>query len=118
MAHILIVGSKKPGLQAEALAFFSISLSHHLHIELEWIPKQHNETTDYLSRILPTTMIGAASPVLRTFRDLNSQWGPHTIERFATYYNTQLPHFNSWVWNFGSDGVDSFTSNWSNQTVQ
>ena len=63
VAHILIVGSKKPGLQAEALAFFSISLSHHLHIELEWIPRQHNETTDYLSRVLPTTMIGA-SPML------------------------------------------------------
>ena len=34
-ARILLVGSKKPDLQEEALAIFSISLSHHLYIEPE-----------------------------------------------------------------------------------
>ena len=35
VVRILSVGSRKPDLQAEALAVFSISLSHHLHIEPE-----------------------------------------------------------------------------------
>jgi len=34
-----------------------------------------------------------------------------TIDRFASYYNTQLPRFNSRFWNPSSEGVDAFTSN-------
>jgi len=45
VVHILMVGSRKPDLQAEALTiFFSISLAHHLHIEPEWVPRKNNET--------------------------------------------------------------------------
>ena len=49
VVRILMMGSKKPDLQAEALA---VSLSHHVHIEPEWIPRKNNETADYLSRII------------------------------------------------------------------
>ena len=48
-----------------------------------------------------------------TFRELHALWGPHTIDRFASYYNTQLPRFNSRFWNPGSEGVDAFTCDWS-----
>ena len=112
VARILMVGSKKPDLQAEALAIFSISLSHHLHIEPEWIPRWDNETADYLSRII--TDYDDWSISCSTFRDLDFLWGPHNINRFASYYNTQLPHFNSRFWSPGSEGANAFTSNWVN----
>ena len=47
------------------------------------------------------------------FQQLDHKWGPHTIDRFASHYNTQLPHFNSRFWNPGTEGVDVFTCDWS-----
>ena len=55
-------------------------------------------------------MIGAFFQSI--FRDLDTQWGPHTVDRFASYYNTQFPQFNSQFWNPGSEAVDAFNSNW------
>ena len=47
------------------------------------------------------------------FKQLDSRWGPHTIDRFASHYNAQLPRFNSCFWNPGTEGVDAFTCDWS-----
>ena len=77
-----MVGSKKPDLQAEALAIIAVSLSHHVHIELEWILRKNNETADYLSCIIDYDDWSS---------QIDVQWGPHTIDRFTSYYNTQLP---------------------------
>ena len=41
--------------------------------------------------------------------------GPHTIDRFASYYNSQLPRFNSRFGNPGTEAVDAFTTNWSGE---
>ena len=109
VVRILMVDSRKPELQAKALAVFSISLSHHLHKEPEWVPRKNNETADYLSRIVDYDDWSLSRS---TFRDLDRQWGPHTVDRFASYYNTQLPRFNSRFWNPGSEAVDAFTCNW------
>ena len=110
VVRILQVGSRKPDLQAEALAIFSISLSRHIHIEPEWIPRKDNELADYLSRIVDCDDWSLSRA---TFRELDEVWGPHTIDRFASHYNTQLPRFNSRFWNPGSEAVDAFTTNWS-----
>jgi len=56
-------------------------------------------------------MIGACSP--GTFQELDAQWGPHTVDRFASYYNKQLSRFNSRFWNPGSESVDAFTCDWA-----
>ena len=42
-------------------------------------------------------------------------WGPHTIDQFASYFNTQLPRFNSRFWNPGSEAVDAFTCDWQGE---
>ena len=69
VVHILQVGSRKPDLQAEALAIFSISLSQHIHIEPEWIPREDNEMADYLSRIVDYDDWSLSH---NTFRDLDA----------------------------------------------
>ena len=46
------------------------------------------------------------------FAGLDEAWGPHTVDRFASWHNCQLPRFNSRCWNPGSEAVDAFTVNW------
>ena len=46
---------------------------------------------------------------------LKTNWGPHTIDRFANYLNTKLPRFNSRYWNPGSESIDSFICDWEHE---
>ena len=46
---------------------------------------------------------------------IDRKFGPHTVDRFASTYNTQLQLFNSRYWNPGSVAVDAFTVNWSGE---
>ena len=108
MVRILQVGSRKPDLQAEALAIFSISLLQYIHIEPEWVPREDNEVADYFSCIVDYDDWNLSH---NTFRDLDDIWGPHTVDKFASHYNTQLPRFNSRFRNPGSEAVDAFTAN-------
>ena len=110
VTRIIATGSKKPDLQAEALAIFSTSVANNIRIEPEWIPREENELADYLSRIVDHDDWSLDGAI---FQQLDHRWGPHTIDRFATHYNTQLPRFNSRFWNPGTEGVDAFTCDWS-----
>ena len=44
---------------------------------------------------------------------VDSSWGPHTVDRFASFYNAQMPRFNSKFWDAEFEAVDSFTQDWS-----
>ena len=93
----MTVGSKKTDLQEEALAIFLNSLAHCIHIEPEWIPRIDDEVADYLSRLVDYNDYHCP------FMELDRPWGPHMIVRFTSYYNTQLPRFNSRLWNPGTE---------------
>ena len=41
------------------------------------------------------------------FRVIDAKWGPHTIDRFASHYNAQVPRFNSKFSSPGCSGVDA-----------
>ena len=43
------------------------------------------------------------------FHGLDGVWGPHSVDRFADKYNTQLPQFNSC---FACQAVDAFMVHW------
>ena len=49
------------------------------------------------------------------FSSLQIKWGPCTVDRFASYYNTQLPKFNSRYCNPGAEAIDAFTCDWSSE---
>jgi len=112
VVRILQTGSRKPDLHAEALAIFSSTLDAQIRIEPEWIPRTQNEQADALSRIIDYDDWGIDPSLFARF---DSLWGPHSIDRFASFYNTQLPRFNSRYWNPGSEAVDAFTCDWSNE---
>ena len=48
----LLVRSKNPNLQQEALAIFSTSVANNIRIEPEWISREENQIADYVSRIV------------------------------------------------------------------
>ena len=112
VVRILQVGSRKEHLQKVALDVFSLSMNNHIHLEPEWIPRELNERADYLSRIVDYDD-WKLNPVV--FGVLEQVWGPHTVDRFASCNNTQLPRFNSRHWSPGTEAMDAFTSHWGGE---
>ena len=112
VVRILSVGSRNPVLQNEALAIFNASVTHQVRIEPEWIPREVNQQADFISRIIDHDD-WSIHPAI--FQRLDVMWGPHTIDQFASYFNTQLPRFNSRFWNPGSEAVDAFTCDWQGE---
>ena len=86
------MGSKNAMLQSEASSIFSLSVAKHVIIEPEWIPRGQNQNADYLSHLFDYDDWKIHPDI---FAKLDQEWGPHTIDRFASYYNAQLPRFNS-----------------------
>ena len=102
VARILQVGSRTKELHAVALRIFSLAVQYGIKLEPEWIPRELNAKADQLSRIVDLDD-WFLNPVV--FSQLDKQWGPHTIDRFASHANTQLQRFNSHCWNPGSEAV-------------
>ena len=81
-------------------------------MEPEWVPREDNQVADYISRVVDYDD-WMLNPVM--FSELDTLWGPHTVDRFADSFNTQLPHFNSRFWCPGSEAIDTFTCDWSKE---
>lgn len=110
VVRVVQYGSRQPALQAEALKIFSACVTHHIHMEPEWIPREQNELADYYSRLVDYDD-WMLNPDI--FNWLDNLWGPHTVDRFANAVNAQLPRFNSRFWVPVSDAIDTFTCNWA-----
>ena len=107
---IVNVGSPKPHLQSIAVKIFNLCMLHDIELEIGWLPRTDNEKVDYLSRIID---YDDWSLDHKLFKFLDNKWGPHTVDRFACFYNAQLSRYNSRFWNPGSEAVDAFTQRWS-----
>ena len=112
VVRILKVGSCKPHLQIEALKVFKTCLAHNVRLEPEWVPREKNQLADYFSRIIDYDDWYIDQAV---YKMLDTTWGPHTVDRFATAYNAQVQRFNSRFACPGSEAVDAFTVDWSKE---
>ena len=61
-------------------------------LQPEWLPREENEFADFVSRIVDYDD-WQVNPDL--FHGLDVVWRPHSIDRFADNYISQLPRFNS-----------------------
>ena len=52
MVRIVLNGSRNPLSQKLALEIFHMCVAHSITIELEWIPRAHNDVADYISKIV------------------------------------------------------------------
>jgi len=54
------------------------------HLDIEWVPRDRNARADFISRPVDFDDWQVTEDV---FKDLDSLWGSHTVDCFATYYN-------------------------------
>ena len=110
-ARIASIGSARLDLQQIALQIFQTCIRNAIELDEQWVPRDCNEQADLLSRFVDKDDWAVNA---RIFRIVDAKRGPHTIDRFASYYNSQLPRFNSKHASPRSSGMDSFAQDWSN----
>ena len=111
-ARIVSVGSSKVHLQSVALSIFRFCFSHGIALEAQWIPKSLSERADLSSRFVDKDDRRVNPSV---FRLVDAKRGLHTIDRFASRYNAQLPRFNSKFSSPGCSGIDALVQDWSRE---
>jgi len=74
------------------------------------LPGDLNQRADELSRLNPSTEWTLHPSCFRHLEDL---WGPHTVDRFATSINHQLPRYNSRFYDPQAEATDAMTQDWS-----
>jgi len=111
-ARIVAIGSTKINLQALAMDIFNLFLVNNIVLEAQWIPRSLNERADLLSRFVDKDDWSINPSV---FRVIDAKWDPHTIERFASHCNTQVPRFNSKFASPGCSGVDALPQDWRDE---
>jgi hypothetical protein len=78
--------------------------TNNINIRARYIRSAANVWADRLSR---ETYRDDSQFNPHIFTYLNSMWGPHSIDRFATHGNSQLPRYNSRSRDRTSEAVDS-----------
>ena len=111
-ARIVQLGSMHFDLHLLASDIFSFCYNYGINLEIDWVPRSLNDKADYLSKIVD---FDDWEVVPEIFQFLNSRWGPHTVDCFATFYNFKVPRFFSRFWNPGSSGVDAFFQTWQGE---
>jgi len=110
VTSIVCKGSMKPELNHMALAIFEHCAHMQIDLRVQWISRAFNTEADALSRLSDTDDWQIKPEI---FAEINTMWGPFTIDRFANWRNTQLPRFNARYWSPGVEAVDAFTQDWS-----
>jgi len=104
------LASRSPALCAELRRLHAVAQDLGVSLEAEWIPTALNVWADKLSRARNST----DWTLDRTYFDsLDSAYGPHSVDRFATWDNRQLTRYNSPVLDQGRAPVDAFKEDWS-----
>ncbi|VDI46193.1 Hypothetical predicted protein [Mytilus galloprovincialis] len=85
-------GSRKTDLQVLACELHTLCFENSCKITTQWIPRDQNKVADNLSRYSDCDDWGISTEV---FNSLDNIWGIHTVDRFATDYNTKCTRFNS-----------------------
>ena len=109
---ILLNGSRKMDIQKIALNINGICENNNIRICPEWIPREMNELSDYLSRCHDSDDWSISDS---WFSYLDSVWGRHTVDRFSSHFNNHCHRFNSRWWVPGTEGIDAFKQEWRNE---
>ena len=95
-----------------AIEISQLCLANHIALDTQWIQREENERADLLSRFIDKDD-WSVNPSI--FQIVDAKWGPHTLDRFPSYYNAQLPRYNSKFPAPGSAGVDALAQDWSKE---
>ena len=103
---ILQNGSREADMHQLALLVIQISLEFHISLEVKWIPWELNAKADAISNLTDYDDYTINEAI---FQRINLFWGPHTVDRFACFYNAKVPRFNTEI---GYVVVDAFSQDW------
>jgi hypothetical protein len=112
VTSIVEKGSMKQDLNTLALQIFQICLQNNIDITVDWVPREHNQQADDLSKVLDMDDWSINSNV---FKYVNNVHGPFSIDLFASNRTRQVDKFYSKYWCEGSWGVDAFAYDWKDE---
>ncbi|CAB4014734.1 Hypothetical predicted protein [Paramuricea clavata] len=109
---VLQIGSSSKLIHDEVIAIYKLCQQHAIRLYPEWVPRKQNSEADYLSR-----QIDPEDYMLNPlhFTALDMLWGPHAVDRFASFNTRQIPRFCSRWLSPCTEAVDAFTVNWSGE---
>ena len=109
---VLQIGSSSKLIHEEVIAIYKLCRKFAIRLYPEWIPRKLNTIADYLSRQTDHDDY-MLNPL--HFAALDILWGPHTVDRFATFRTRQIPRFCSRWLNPCTETVDAFTVSWEGE---
>ena len=92
VAALTKLTSRSPAMMEELRRLWYLLDTNDIHIRARYIRSAANVWADTLSRELDTED-WQLNPQI--FEHLQRRWGPHTVDRFASMLNAQLPRFNA-----------------------
>ena len=108
-AKIVDVGSMRLVLQKVAYEIFTYCLGNHIDLHIEWIPRALNRQADFMSKIRDCDDWQTTREL---FDQLNSIWGPYTVDCFSSSCNNKVDKLYSRFWNPGCAGMDALYQAW------
>lgn len=109
---VLQIGSSSKLIHDEVIAIYKLCRQNAIRLYPEWVPRKHNIEADYLSR--QTDQDDYMLNPLH-FAALDILWGPHTVDRFASFNTRQIPRFCSRWLSPCTETVDAFTVSWKGE---
>lgn len=110
VAFLNNMGGSTPDLDQVARKIQVMAMENGIKLVATYLSGVENWKADQLSR-MSSTYEWQLHPNL--FKLIDRTWGPHHIDRFASFITTQLPIYNSLFWDPGTSGVDALAqTNW------
>jgi ribonuclease HI len=110
VAYLNHLGGPSPQLTKLMSAIWMEAHEAGIRLSARHLAGKMNVQADQLSR-LPAKYEWMLHP--RIFHYLDSIWGPHQVDRFASITNAQLPNYNSFRHDPLTSGVDALAQDWS-----
>lgn len=108
--QIIQVGSTNLELHEESRDIFDQCSKLNIDLKIQWIPRDLNQVADEISKTSCTDEWRVSDEF---FSFIDEMWGPHDVDRFASFRNRKVHRFNSKFVDFQSEAVDAFTQSWS-----
>ena len=81
---------------------------------MQWVPRELNQLADYISKFYDGND-WQLNPAV--FSQLDSLWGPHSLDVFASHLNHLCPKFFSLYHCPDTAGVNAFAFDWSGENA-
>lgn len=106
------MASKSPAIMAALRRLHALCLSWDNSIKAEYLPSAANVYAGRLSREHDSTSSTLAASA---FKELDEQFGPHTVDLFATHLSARCGRFYSHDWTSGCSGVRALGHDWTGE---